>query len=113
MDELPSGAPALEGWARIAADAMAHRLEAAEFFDVDVDHLAGPCTFVAVHGLGGFQCIDPVEAKPLEDAADGGWREIEFGGDLFAGAPRPAKHLYLFDHRLRRRPVQSMRPRAA
>ena len=87
-------------------------VEAAELLDVDVDHLAGPrarsgapARWVPVH--------DPVEAKPLEDAADGGWREIEFGGDLLAGAALPAKHLDLLDHRLRRRPVQSMRPRAA
>ena len=51
VDELPAGAARL-ALLRIAGDAMADALEAAELLDVDVDQFAGMLALVAADRLG-------------------------------------------------------------
>ena len=55
-----------------SGDAVSNLVEAAEFFDIQMDHLAGPVAFVASHRLGRFQVTPTVEAMADEDPPDGG-----------------------------------------
>jgi hypothetical protein len=82
MDILPSHPSAVALAGAVAGDAMADPVEAAELLDVDVDHLAGFVALVTAYRLDRFDCADPIEATPLEDAADGGRRDAQRGGDL-------------------------------
>src|SRR3954466_14746282 len=84
MDELPAGAagPALPA---VGGDTVALTLEAAELLDVDVDELARLRALVAANRLGRLERRETVEAKPLEDAADGGGRDPGLNRDLLAG----------------------------
>ena len=60
--------------------------ETAELLDVEVDHLAGSLALVAAHRLGWLDLPrDPGQARTFQDTADGCRRDVEFGGDLFAG----------------------------
>ena len=86
----PSGL-ALAG--ALAGDAVADAIELAELFDVDVDDLAGSCALVAADRLGRFESGKPIEAQPLQDAADRGGRNPDFRGDLLAGMALPAQSL--------------------
>ena len=113
VDELPADAAGLALACAVAGDAMADALEAAELLDVDVDQLAGMLALVAADRLGRLQRRDAVEAEALEDAADGGRRDADLGGDLLAGPALAAQGFDLLDDRRRRRPVQAMRPRRA
>jgi hypothetical protein len=53
----------------IPGDAVADAVEAAEFFDVDVEQLARLLALVAAHRLGRFERAQFVEAEPFEGAA--------------------------------------------
>ena len=88
-------------------------LEAAELLDVDVDQLARAIPLVAADRLGGLERLNAVEAEPPENAADGGWRDPDLGGDLFAGPALAPQGFNPLDSGHRRRPVQPMWPRAA
>src|ERR1700733_7898671 len=113
MDELPARAPAPVRTAAVACDAMAYAVELAELFDVDVDELAGMLALVAAHGLGRLQHLELVQAQPLEDAAHRRRRDADLGGDRLAGQPLAPQRRDTLHHRLRRRPAQPVRPRAA
>lgn len=52
VDELPAGAAAVALAGPVAGDAVAGFLEAAEFLDVDVDHVAGIGVFIAAGRRG-------------------------------------------------------------
>jgi hypothetical protein len=82
-------------------DAVADPLELAEFFDIDVDLLAGPFALVAAGRLGQLQ-----SAHLLRRDADG-------SGDLLAGHALTTEALETVDHRLRCRLAQSVGPRAS
>ena len=45
-----------------------YTVETAEFFDIEMDDLAGCFAFIADHGLGGLQGFQPVEAPAFENA---------------------------------------------
>ena len=60
MDELPTDATAVALSGPITGDAMADLVEAAEFLDIDVDHLAGSLSFVAAHRFGRLQVAPAV-----------------------------------------------------
>ena len=77
----------------VAGDPVADPIELAELFDVDVDDLAGRGAFIATDRLGRLERRQAVEAQPLEDAADGGRRNADLGGDLLAGMALPAQSL--------------------
>ena len=77
----------------VAGDAVADAIELAELLDVDVDDLAGRCALVAADRLGRLERRKPVEAQALQDAADGGGRNADLGGDLLAGVALPAQSL--------------------
>jgi hypothetical protein len=68
----------------VAGDAVADAVDPAEFLDVDVDQFAGMRAFVAPDRFGRFERAEPVEPQAAQDAADGGRREPELGGDLLA-----------------------------
>lgn len=72
MDELPTYAPAVALAIAVPGDAVTDPVEAAELFDVDVDHLAGPGPLVATHRRNRLKGADPVETQTLKDAAYGG-----------------------------------------
>jgi hypothetical protein len=50
---------------------VADPVEAAELFDIDVDHVAGMLSLVTAHRFGRFQNAHPVQPQPPQDAADG------------------------------------------
>ena len=63
MDELPANAAAVALACAVAGDAMADALEAAEFLDIDVDHVARMLALVTAHRLGRFEVAQPVQAQ--------------------------------------------------
>jgi hypothetical protein len=68
----------------VGGDAMSDFVEAAEFLDVEMDHLAGMGALVTAHRLGRLERLQGVEAQAAQDA-DCGRRDADFGGDLPAG----------------------------
>src|SRR5215471_3230828 len=85
MDILPTDAAAVALAGAIAGDAVADAVEAAELFDIDVEQFAEPLTLVAADGFGRFECPQLVEPEALQDPADAGRRDAQFGSDLLAG----------------------------
>src|ERR1700686_661146 len=112
MDELPADTSAVALAFAVAGDAMADFVETAELFDVDVDHLARLGPLVAADGGGRFQGVDPAQTQALGDAAYGRRRGARRGRALLAGAAGATQRFDLRDNCLRRRPGQTMRPRA-
>jgi hypothetical protein len=113
MDEFPADAAAVALAGAAAGDAMADPVEAAELFDIDVDQLAGVLALVADHRLGWFEGAPAVEPEALQNAADAGRRDAEFGGDLFAGPALLAKFANAGADRFGQRSIEPVRPRAA
>jgi len=68
----------------IASDAMTDTIDAAELFDVDVDHLARLLALIAAHWFSRVQVAYPVQSQPAQDATDGSRRHADFGCDLLA-----------------------------
>ena len=64
VDELPADAAAVGLAGAIAGDAMADAFEAAEFLDVDVDHVARLVALVAAHRLGWLEVLQPRQSGP-------------------------------------------------
>ena len=60
--------PRLEDWA-IAGDAVADAVEAAEFLDVDVDHVARLVVLVATHRLGRLEILQPQQFRSCQHPA--------------------------------------------
>ena len=92
---------------------MTDALETTELLDVDVDHLAGMLALVAADRLGRFDIPEPRQSGTLENAANGGGRDADSGGDLLARHALATQACDAFDHIGRRRLAQPMRPRAA
>src|SRR5512145_2085565 len=82
-------------------------------FDVEMEEFPRPLAFVAQHRCGRLQGAQPVQPQALEDAADGGRRDLDLERDLPAGAALAAEGGDLFDHGGGSGPVQPCRPRAA
>src|SRR4029453_3342567 len=68
------------------SDAVADAVEAAEFFDVEMDDFAGPLALVARGGFLRLQGGAPVEAAAFENARDTGFGDTELGCDVLLGA---------------------------
>jgi|TARA_R110000744_G_C19173305_1_gene541843 hypothetical protein len=82
MDVLPVDT-AVERLALPASgDAMPGAPEAAEFLDVDVDHVAGIWVLVAAGRFRRIKIPGPAELCGAEDATDCGWRDLASVGDL-------------------------------
>ena len=113
VDEFPALVAAGSMTGAIAGDAVTDLGEAAQFLDVDVDQLAGLVAFIAQYGRGGFQRLETVDAEAPEDAADGGGRHADSGGDALAGPTLAAQFDDALDHRPGCWPVQASRPRGA
>jgi hypothetical protein len=93
MDELPTDPARVALTSPVTRDAMADPIEFTQLFDVDVDQFAGAFALIAAHGLGQFQCRQPVETQPPQNAADGCRRHTGLGGDLLAGVALPTQCL--------------------
>src|SRR4030088_857142 len=70
-------------------------------------------TLVTAHRLGRLQRCQPIEPQAPQNAADGRWRDAQFGGDLLASVALAPETLDRGGDRLRRRPMQPMGPRTA
>lgn len=66
----------------IAGDVMSDLLEAAESFEVEMDDLAGMGAFIASRRFGWLQRFQGLEAQSARNAADGGRRHADLGGNL-------------------------------
>lgn len=97
----------------IAGDAMADAIEAAEFLDVEMDHVAGMVALIAADRLRRIEIAQARQARAPQDAADGGGRELQHLCDLAAGSTFPAQRDGGLDRRWRREPTQAVRPRRA
>lgn len=73
VSKLPAGRLAAAMAGATTDDAMADAVESAEFFDVDVDDLAGLLALVAWPGLLRLEAGEQAQAQPLEDARDAGF----------------------------------------
>jgi hypothetical protein len=111
MDELPADAAVAVDHARMpSGDAVPDTADSAELFNVEVNEFARVLALIAPDRLSGFQSTQLIQAEPTQDAADSGGRDAGLGSDLLAGPALTAQPLDLLDNRLRRRPVQPMRP---
>ena len=72
---------------------MADPIEFAKLFDLDVDDLASGCPFMATDPFDRLERRQAIEAPAFADAADGGGRNADLGGDLLAGVALPAQSL--------------------
>jgi hypothetical protein len=52
---------------------ITHPLKACELCDVDMHHVAWPCSLTAAHWLCRLQVLEPAEPQNLEHPANGGW----------------------------------------
>ena len=91
--ELPSDATSVALSVPVASDAMAGPAEFAEFFDVDVDDLAGRFALVAGPWLCGFKRRQQAQSAAGENARDGGSGEAALGGDVVLRAALTAQGL--------------------
>lgn len=90
MDELSAGATEIAS--AIAGDALADTVKAAEFFDVDVDQLAGNLTFIAANWPGPGQEPAMTDQATRDRTVEGRRPNREWGGadhrDRFRNGPR-------------------------
>ena len=97
VDELPAepfaARPSVALTPAMACDAMSDLLEAAEFLDVEVDHLAGMGALVPADRLSRLQRFQRVEAQPAQDAADRGRGDADVACDLLSGVALTAQGL--------------------
>ena len=97
VDELPAepfaAGPSVAPTPAIACDAMSDLLEAAKFFDVEVDHLAGMGALIPANRLRRLQRLQRIEAQSAQDAADSGWADADFACDLLSGVALTAQGL--------------------
>lgn len=70
---------------------VAGAVEAAEFFDVEMDDLAGLFALVARAGLLRLEAGKPAKAASFENARDRGFGDSEVVGDVLLGAALPAQ----------------------
>jgi hypothetical protein len=89
MHELPTGSWSMV--AAIAGDAMACALDAAEFFDVEMDELARELALVAHDWRGGIEGGEVCEAVAVEEARNGGFGESTLARDLKSGQAQPTQ----------------------
>jgi hypothetical protein len=85
---------------RAAEDFVAAAVgDAAEFRDVDVDQLAGPCSFVAAHAFAGGPVAGGQNGQAVadEDAVGGGGGDATSGGQPHRSDAALALHLKLTD----------------
>jgi len=91
VDKLPADAPGVALTVAVSGDTVAHTVEFTQFFDIDMDHLAGPLPLIADHRLGGFQIPPAVEAMAHQNATDGGAGEAGLVCNTIIGAPLPTQ----------------------
>src|SRR5215211_145802 len=70
-------------------------------------------TLVASDRFGRLQCSDPIETKALQAAADGCWRDADFGRDLLAGPALAAQDFDPPDNCRLDRAIEAMGSRGA
>lgn len=85
VDKFPADAASVALAGTVAGDAMADPGEAAELFDVEMDHLAGCFVLVADHRHRRFEGAASAQPEPDENPADGGRRDPDRACDLLAG----------------------------
>ena len=96
MDELPTDAVVTVDRARISpGDAVSHRADPAELFDIEMDKLAWVLAFITPDRFSRLQGTELVQSQATQNPADGGWRDAGLGGDLLAGPALPAQPLDL------------------
>src|SRR4029450_8957141 len=86
VDEFPACTLATAIARAATSDAVADAVEAAEFFDVEMDDFAGPLALVARVGFLRFEAGEPAEAAAFENARDTGFGDTELGCDVLLGA---------------------------
>ena len=109
----PADAAAVALAGAVAGDAVAYLIELAELFDVDVDHLAGLFPLVAAGRFGRLERAQLVQPQAPEDAAHGGRRDADGGGDLAARHALAAQAFDTLDGHLWCRLTQPLGPRTA
>jgi hypothetical protein len=111
VNKLPSDAT--DSGRAVSVYAMTDAANAAEFFDIHVDELAGLVPLVPTSGLLGFEALEPREAVTAQDTSDRGRTEAHAGGDLGACVAAPAKADHLLDSIGMGLPRHPMGPRTA
>src|SRR5229473_6898537 len=111
MDKLPADAAAVALAGAVAGDAMTDPLEAAELFDVEVDHLARGLALVASDRHDRVKRLQLVQPKSFENPTDGCRRDARRLGDLLADPALAAQGFDLLSGHLRGWPVEAVRPR--
>jgi len=110
MGELPTepfaarSSTALTG--AVAGDPVADAVDAAEFLDVEVDHLAGIGALITPHGFDGIEISHPAQAGSTQDPAHGRRRHADALCDVFAAQTLAAQRDDLVHTIQARRPPQ-------
>ena len=71
VDELPTDPPGITQTVPIPCDTMPHTIELAQFFDVDMDHLAGPVALISDHRFGRLKVSPTVQPMAHQYAPHG------------------------------------------
>ena len=95
VDVFPAPVGSASWAGSIAVYAVPDLVEAAEFLDIDVDHLAGPGAFVAAYRFGRVEVAPAVEAVAGQDPSHRGFGNTNFGGDAVIDAPLLAQGNHL------------------
>ena len=91
MDILPTGA--MNAAATIAGDTTADGLEASDFFDVEVEQIAGVRVFVTKHGRRRFKVTNTTEMESAQNAAHRGAADSGGHGDANPGPTLASQNL--------------------
>ena len=70
----------------ITGDSITNPLKAGQLFGGDVDYVAGPCSLIAAHRLGGLQVLEPPKPYDLEHLTKGGDRSCQHPGNATESA---------------------------
>ena len=101
VDELPTDAVVTVDRARISpGDAVAHRADPAELFDIEMDELAWSLAFITPDWFSRLQGTELVQPQPTQNPADGGGRDTGLHGNVLAGEPMSAQRNNALGHRL-------------
>jgi hypothetical protein len=113
VNELPSGAAIAPPLAAHSLTQCPGALKRPSFLMSMWISFARPLAPVTARRFGWLEGAQPIEARAVEHAADGGRRGASLGGDRRAGQPLATQHLNAVDGGLCRRLAQPVRPRAA
>lgn len=94
-------------------DAMADRVKTAQFFDVQMQQVAGAGVLVATRQRRRIEVAKTADSQALQDAPDRGRTQLRFVRNAATGPTLATKGLHMFDQSGSSGPIQAVRTRTA